>query len=147
MRYIYEKYGIITYLQKCKRETHHAIMIADRLAKKATKWCNINTASLYCPISLKTAKKLTTKQMYKSLLNLQKHHIISCNIYQWRKYLNDNLDVEKELELKQYETSILLKLRSSHNELNRAKHILKHYKLYQNIQMKMTVLKFGYIHL
>eukprot|EP01084_Bolivina_argentea_P002361 4352_1 len=80
-------------------------MIADRLAKKATEWCDINTTTLHCPISRKTAKKLIAKQ----------------------------LDVEKELELDQYQTSILLKLRSSHNELNRCKHILKHYNLYQNV--------------
>eukprot|EP01084_Bolivina_argentea_P241468 405372_1 len=80
-------------------------MIADRLAKKATDWCNIDTATLYCPVSRKTAKKLIAKQ----------------------------LDVEKELDLDQYQTSILLKLRSSHNELNRCKHILKHYNLYQNV--------------
>ncbi len=101
---VFHTYNIITYLQKCRRETHHAIMLADRLAKKATEWCDINTAVTHCPISRKTAKKLIAKQLYiisknKSLLNLQQHHIISYNIYKWRNYLYDNLDVKKELEL------------------------------------------------
>ncbi len=133
---INEYYNIIIFFQTCKRETNHAIIIADRLAKMATKIMNNKAPINICPISKKIAKKLMNKRLYKAskinvINNIKKNHLISNNIYKWRYYISRNFDPMKELLLKQFQTSILIKLRSSHIELNNTKHLLKHHSYYK----------------
>eukprot|EP01084_Bolivina_argentea_P040354 74578_1 len=73
----------------------HGIIIADRLAKKASISFPSNTAIFpYTPID------------YNAL---------------------------KELRLPQYQTTILIQLRSEHCPLNATNHVLKHYKYYKNM--------------
>eukprot|EP01084_Bolivina_argentea_P061552 112498_1 len=43
----------------------------------------------------------------------------------------------KELKIPQYQTSILIQLRSEHCPLNVTKHILKHYKYYKHMHEKI----------
>ncbi len=145
--HFYSLYKFKIYFQKCYRETHHGIIIADRLAKFATQQhfsdCKIG------PIARSTAKKLVTKYLYQTsktnaFKNLKNDHVMSRNVYKWKSYLEINLDIEKEMALPNYQTAILLKLRSGHNELHASRHQLIHHSEY-TFQMQQQPNKFVYL--
>ncbi len=132
---MHSNHQFIIYFQKCERETNHGIIIADRLAKTAT--FSIYVPATMGPIARSTAKKLINKQLfhwskYNILHTMKSSHIISRNIYKWRFYIYLHLDTKKELEFARWQSAILLKLRSGHNELNASKHILMHHSDYQH---------------
>ncbi len=81
-------------------------------------------------MSKKMAKKLMRRYMYTISKNnafdkLKCDHVISCHIYKWKCHIQLNFVPLEELELLHFQTSILLKLRSGHVELNSCKHITK----------------------
>ncbi len=138
---LYKTYDIITYFQRCKRETYHGIIVADRLAKIAAKSYPENQKIFpTTPIAKSTFKKLINKHIYEcdkteTLKALKNTHIISQNIYKWKYWIMEHYNALKELNLNltQIQSSILIQLRSEQCPLNTTKHKLNHYKHYEYI--------------